>query len=108
MVDTLGLDPAAVAAYTAIADAVSEQLASAAAVVSGAVHPQQLSTDLGLVGAEFAARFTAAVSEHAQALSTAGQLVGAYGHVLREYTEHVSDIDATTATAISRTDHTQV
>ncbi|MEU4343294.1 hypothetical protein AB0H00_18780 [Nocardia sp. NPDC023852] len=98
--DTLRLDPAAVAAYTAIADAVSRQLASAAAVASGAVNPDQLAADLGLVGAEFAARFATAVSEHAQALSTAGQLVGAYGQVLRDYSAKAQGADADTAGAI--------
>lgn len=101
--DTLRLDPAAMAAYTAIADAVSEQLASAATVASGAVHPDQLAADLGLVGAEFAARFTAAVADHAQALSTAGQLVSAYGQVLRDYREKAQDVDAATAGSIART-----
>ncbi|MGQ4596347.1 hypothetical protein [Nocardia sp. R6R-6] len=100
--NTLELDPAAVAAYTAIADAVSEQLASAAAVASGAVNPAQLAADLGLVGAEFAARFSAAVSEHAEALSTAGQLVGAYGRVLRDYREQAQSVDAATAGAITQ------
>lgn len=100
--NTLELDPAAVAAYTAIADAVSKQLASAAAVASGAVNPDQLAADLGLVGAEFAARFSAAVSEHAQALSTAGQLVSAYGQVLRGYSEQAQGVDAATAGAISQ------
>ncbi|MBF6074428.1 MULTISPECIES: hypothetical protein [Nocardia] len=100
--DTLRLDPAAVAAYTAIADAVSKQLASAATVASGAVDPERLAADLGLVGAEFAARFSAAVSEHAEALSTAGQLVGAYGQVLRGYSESAQDVDAATASAITR------
>ncbi|MBF6168062.1 hypothetical protein IU486_25410 [Streptomyces gardneri] len=100
--DTLKLDPAAMAAYTAIADAVSKQLASAAAVASGAVDPDRLAADLGLVGAEFAARFSAAVSEHAEALSTAGQLVGAYGQVLRGYSEEAQGVDAATATAITR------
>ncbi|MFR9770424.1 hypothetical protein [Nocardia sp. SC052] len=100
--DTLRLDPAAVAAYTAIADAVSEQLASAATVASSAVDPERLAADLGVVGAEFAARFSAAVSEHAEALSTAGQLVSAYGRVLRGYSENAQDVDAATASAITR------
>ncbi|WP_378738377.1 hypothetical protein [Nocardia brasiliensis] len=104
--DTLNLDPAAVAAYTAIADAVSQQLASAAAVASGAVDPDQLTTDLGLVGADFAARFAAAVSEHAQALSTAGQLVGTYGEILRGYSTDMQGVDADTAGAITRTGET--
>ncbi|WP_063021753.1 hypothetical protein [Nocardia niwae] len=100
--DTLRLDPAAVAAYTAIADAVSKQLASAATVASGAVDPERLAADLGLVGAQFAARFSAAVAEHAEALSTAGQLVGAYGRVLRDYRENAQGVDAATAAAITR------
>ncbi|WP_405161584.1 hypothetical protein OG203_35435 [Nocardia sp. NBC_01499] len=100
--DTLKLDPAAVAAYTAIADAVSQQLASAAAVASGAVNQDQLVTDLGLIGADFAARFTTAVGEHAQALSTAGQLVGTYGQILRDYSAGMQDVDADTAGAITR------
>ncbi|WP_433662778.1 hypothetical protein ACQPW1_11880 [Nocardia sp. CA-128927] len=101
--DTLKLDPAAVAAYTAIADAVSQQLASAAAVASGAVNQNQLATDLGLVGADFAARFTTAVSEHAQALSTAGQLVGTYGEILRGYSTNMQGIDTDTAGALDKT-----
>ncbi|MFE7744103.1 hypothetical protein [Nocardia sp. NPDC057455] len=100
--DTLKLDPAAMAAYTAIADAVSKQLASAATVASGAVDPDRLAADLGLVGAEFAARFSAAVAEHAEALSTAGQLVGAYGQVLRGYSDDAQNVDAETAGAITR------
>lgn len=100
--DTLKLDPAAVAAYTTIADSVSQQLASAAADAVGAVNPQQLSADLGLVGAQFAARFTAAVTEHAQALETAGQLVAAYGQVLHGYREQVGTDDTDAAAAITR------
>ncbi|MEU7633579.1 type VII secretion target [Nocardia sp. NPDC049220] len=100
--ETLRLDPAAVAAYTTIADAVSRQLASAAEVTSGAVDPDQLAADLGLVGAEFAARFATAVSEHAQALSTAGQLVGTYGQVLRMYSENAQRVDTDTAGAIDQ------
>ncbi|MBF6327457.1 hypothetical protein [Nocardia transvalensis] len=101
--NTLKLDPAAMAAYTTIADTVSEQLASAAAVAAGAVQPEKLSADLGLVGADFAARFTAAVSEHAQALSTAGQLVAAYGQVLRGYNTTAQVTDADSAGAIAQT-----
>ncbi|RDI64455.1 hypothetical protein [Nocardia pseudobrasiliensis] len=101
--NTLKLDPAAMAAYTTIADTVSEQLASAAAVAGGAVNPGQLSADLGLIGAEFAARFTAAVSEHAQALSTASQLVAAYGEVLRTNTVTAQGSDTAAAAAITRT-----
>ncbi|GAA5064109.1 hypothetical protein [Nocardia callitridis] len=101
--DTLELDPAAMAAYTAIAEAVSQQLASASAVASRAIDPGQLTTDLGILGAEFTARFSTAVNEHAQALSTAGQLVGAYGQVLQGYTTAAQDDDATTAQAITRT-----
>ncbi|MFI6173341.1 hypothetical protein ACIBCN_41650 [Nocardia sp. NPDC051052] len=104
--DTLKLDPAAVAAYTAIADAVSQQLASAASVASGAVNQDQLVADLGLVGADFAARFTTAVAEHAQALSTAGQLVGTYGQVLRDYSADMQGVDVDTAGAITRTGET--
>lgn len=101
--DTLKLDPAAVAAYTAIADAVSQQLASAAAVASGAVNQDRLTADLGLIGADFAARFTMAVSEHAQALSTAGQLVGTYGEILRGYSTDMQGIDTDTAGVITKT-----
>jgi hypothetical protein len=102
-VNTLKLDPAAMAAYTTIADAVSQELAQAAAVAAGAVNPAKLGADLGLVGAEFAARFTAAVTEHAQALSTAGQLVAAYGQVLRDYQAAVQGGDAESAAAIATT-----
>ncbi|WP_167473462.1 MULTISPECIES: hypothetical protein [Nocardia] len=93
--DTLKLDPAAMAAYTKIAETVSQQLASAAQVAGGAVNPERLSADLGLIGAQFAQRFTAAVTEHQQALSTAGRLVAAYGAVLRGYSAdmHASDVD---------------
>ncbi|MFR9751727.1 hypothetical protein ACL02S_11915 [Nocardia sp. 004] len=105
--DTLRLDPAAAAAYTAIANAVSEQLSAAATIVSGAVRPDQLATDLGLVGAEFTARFTAAVTEYAQALSTAGQLVGAYGEVMDNYRERAGDVDTATAAAIDQAGETR-
>ncbi|MFI5777214.1 hypothetical protein [Nocardia sp. NPDC051570] len=101
--NALKLDPVAMAAYTTIADTVSEQLASAAAVAAGAVNPGQLSADLGLIGSEFAARFTAAVSEHAQALSTASQLVAAYGQVLRHNAAAAQGADSAAADAISRT-----
>jgi hypothetical protein len=101
-VDTLKLDPAAMAAYTTIADTVSQQLASASAVAAGAMNPDQLTTDLGLIGAGFAARFTAAVAEHTQALSTAGRLVAAYGQVLRDYSQAAQGVDADAAGAITR------
>ncbi|QIS17861.1 hypothetical protein [Nocardia terpenica] len=104
--NTLKLDPAAMAAYTTIADTVSQQLASAAAVAAGAVQPEQLAADLGLVGAEFAATFTAAVSEHAQALSTAGQLVSTYGQVLRRYNAAMQGTDADSAAAVTRSGET--
>jgi hypothetical protein len=102
-VNTLQLDPAALAAYTAIAEQVSQQLSSAAAVAAGAVDPAGLATDLGVVGGAFVARFTAAVSEHAQALSTAGQLVAAYGQILRDYEAAVRGTDAATAAWLART-----
>ncbi|MGV9674741.1 hypothetical protein ACWDSJ_05645 [Nocardia sp. NPDC003482] len=101
--NTLKLDPAAMATYTAIADTVSRQLASASATAAGAVNPGRLSADLGLVGADFAARFTAAVSEHAQALSTASQLVAAYGQVLRESSTAAQGTDDASAGAIANT-----
>ncbi|RJO69968.1 hypothetical protein D5S18_29275 [Nocardia panacis] len=104
--DTLKLDPAAMAAYTRIADAVSAQLTSAAEVAGGAVAPERLAVDLGLVGAQFAQRFTAAVTEHQQALSTAGRLVGAYGDVLRGHTTEMGDSDSETAAALARTKET--
>ncbi|MBF6210274.1 hypothetical protein IU433_00555 [Nocardia puris] len=102
--DTLKLDPAAMAAYSAMARTVAEQLASAASAASGAVNPQKLDTDLGLIGAEFVARFTSAVQEHTQALSTASQLVSAYDRVLRDYDERMRAGDASTARALSRTE----
>ncbi|AXK85075.1 hypothetical protein IU443_04665 [Nocardia farcinica] len=100
--DTLKLDPAAIAAYTAIADTVSEQLADAAAASAGAVDQARLEADLGLLGAGFAARFTAAVAEHTQALTTAGQLVAAYGRVLRDYDSAMRTGDAETAAALDK------
>ncbi|WP_280268049.1 hypothetical protein [Nocardia wallacei] len=100
--NTLKLDPAAMAAYTTIADTVSQQLASAAAVAEGAVNPERLAADLGLLGADFAARFTAAVTEHAQALSTAGQLVSAYGQVLRGFDAAVESNETEAAAAMTR------
>ena len=100
--DALKLDPAAMAAYTATADTVSRQLASAAAVAGEAVHAERLAADLGMVGAEFAQRFTAAVAEHSQALSTAGQLVAAYGQVLRDYSDRARTVDADTAGVVSK------
>ncbi|MBU3061535.1 hypothetical protein KO481_08365 [Nocardia sp. NEAU-G5] len=106
--DTLKLDPAAMAAYTSVADTVSQQLASAAVAAGGAVNPEQLAADLGEVGAEFAAQFTAAVSQHVQALSTAGQLVHAYGQVLRGYNTDMQSSDSGTATAIAKTGETLV
>ncbi|MGV9614230.1 hypothetical protein [Nocardia xishanensis] len=102
--DTLKLDPAAMAAYTAIAETVAQQLAQASAAASGAVNPQKLDADLGMVGAEFVARFTAAVSEHTQALSTAGQLVAAYGQVLRDYGAAMQTGDAEAAAALAKTE----
>ena len=98
------VDPAAMAAYTAIANTVSQQLASAASVASGAVDPTKLTADLGLVGAEFAGKFAAAVAEHAQALSTAGKLVSAYGRTLTTYTAGVQGSDEDSAAAIARTE----
>ncbi|WP_433684108.1 hypothetical protein [Nocardia sp. CA-119907] len=100
--DALKLDPAAMAAYTAIANTVSQQLASASAVAGGAVNPERLAADLGPVGATFVARFTEKVNEHVQALSTAGQLVAAYGHVLRDYSADMQGIDADSAGALAR------
>ncbi|WP_328404634.1 hypothetical protein [Nocardia sp. NBC_00403] len=100
--DALKLDPAVLAAYTTIANTVSQQLASASAAAAGAMNPEQLATDLGLVGAGFAARFNEAVAEHTQALSTAGQLVAAYGKVLRDYNKDTHTVDTDTAGAISQ------
>ena len=98
------VDPAAMTTYTAIANTVSQQLASAASVTSGAVDAQRLTADLGLVGADFAAKFVAAVSEHAEALSTAGKLVSAYGRTLDTYTAGVQGSDADSAAAIAGTE----
>ncbi|MFI9504472.1 hypothetical protein [Nocardia sp. NPDC052566] len=100
--DTLKVDPVAMATYTAIADTVSQQLASAAEVAVGAVNPERLAADLGLVGSQFAQRFTAAVQEHTDALSTAGKLVAAYGELLRGYTGQVQSVDAGTSDAVAR------
>ncbi|HLS75547.1 MAG TPA: hypothetical protein VK083_02000 [Nocardia sp.] len=101
--DTLKLDPAAIAAYTAIADTVSEQLTDAARAGAGALDRSRLEADLGLLGAGFAAKFTAAVAEHAQALSTAGQLVGAYGQALRDYSAAMTEGDAASAARLAAT-----
>ncbi|MBF6353284.1 hypothetical protein IU449_01760 [Nocardia higoensis] len=101
--DTLNLDPAALAAYTAIADAVSEQLANAAQAGAGAIDRSRLEADLGMLGAGFAAKFTAAVTEHTQALTTAGQLVGAYGQALRDYSAAMTTSDAESATELAKT-----
>ncbi|WP_040796130.1 hypothetical protein [Nocardia higoensis] len=101
--DTLKLDPAAVAAYTAIADTVSEQLANAAQAGAGALDRSRLEADLGMLGAGFAAKFTAAVAEHTQALSTAGQLVGAYGQALRDYSAAMTTSDAASAAELAKT-----
>lgn len=98
------VDPAAMATYTAIANTVSQQLASAASVTAGAVDAQKLIADLGMVGADFAAKFAAAVSEHAEALSTAGKLVSAYGSTLHTYTAGVQGSDADSAAAIAATE----
>lgn len=98
------VDPAAMATYTAIANTVSQQLASAASVTAGAVDAQKLTADLGIVGADFAAKFVAAVSEHAQALSTAGKLVSAYGRTLDTYTTGVQGSDTDSAAAIAGTE----
>ena len=104
--DALKLDPAAMAAATHTADTVSQQLASAAVAAGGAVNPEQLAADLGEVGAEFAAQFTAAVSQHVEALSTAGQLVHAYGQVLRGYSTDMQQSDSGTAAAIAKAGET--
>ncbi|WP_024802236.1 hypothetical protein [Nocardia sp. BMG51109] len=101
--NTLKLDPVAMAAYTTIADTVSQQLASAAAVAEGAVNPEKLTADLGMLGADFAARFTAAVSEHAQALSTAGRLVSTYGEVLRGLDASVQHSESGAVADMTRT-----
>lgn len=104
--DALKLDPAVMAAYTTVADTVSQQLASAAVAAGGAVNPGQLATDLGEIGADFAATFTAAVSDHVQALSTAGQLVHTYGQVLRGYSTGIQESDSDTAAALGKVGET--
>ncbi|WP_067855493.1 hypothetical protein [Nocardia shimofusensis] len=101
--DTLNLDPAALAAYTAIADTVSEQLANAAQTGAGAIDRSRLEADLGMLGAGFAAKFTAAVAEHTQALTTAGRLVGAYGQALRDYSAAMTTGDTASATELAKT-----
>ncbi len=106
--DALKLDPAAMTAYTTVADTVSQQLASAAVSAGGAVNPEQLAVDLGVVGADFAAAFTAAVSDHVQALSTAGKLVYTYGQVLRGYNTDVQESDSDTAAAIGKVGETLI
>lgn len=102
--DALRVDPEAMATYSAIANSVSQQLTDAASVAAGAVDAKQLIADLGVVGADFAAKFTAAVSDHAQALSTAGRLVSAYGSNLDAYTAGVQGTDAHSAAAIGKTE----
>ena len=64
--------------------------------------PDRLLTDLGPLGADFAARFTAAVSEHAQALSTAGRLVSTYGEVLRGLDGSTAESESAAVTDMGR------
>ncbi|RMI31963.1 hypothetical protein [Nocardia stercoris] len=98
--DALRLDPVAMATYTALAQTVSQQLASASSAAAEAVQPQVLADDLGLIGAEFAARFTEAVGTHAAAMATAGQLVATYGAVLQGYSGEQQATDAASAAAL--------
>ncbi len=100
LMDALRLDPVALATYTTLAQTVSQQLATASSAAAEAVRPQLLADDLGLIGAEFAAEFTAAVGTHAQIMATAGQLVATYGAVLQGYSGDQQASDAASATAL--------
>ncbi|MEU4345340.1 hypothetical protein AB0H00_29500 [Nocardia sp. NPDC023852] len=98
----LGLDPTAVAIYTAAMDRVAAELDSAAQLVDAIPATDQLTADLGLLGRGFATEFAAAVTSHAGALSMGARLVSEYGRVLRDYSGVAETIDRDTAEAITR------
>lgn len=102
MQSNIHLEPAAVAVYSAAMARVSDQLASAAATFTTADTAQQLATDLGSVGADFARDFAALVDANSEALALGGHLVGEYGHVMSSFTHAVETLDADTAALVSR------
>lgn len=98
--DRLQLDPAAIAQYGTAADTVTDALSSAAATASGAADAEQLTADLGLVGAEFTKAFVAAASGNAEALSRAAAVVAGHSRALRTFSAAMTGVDEGTAATL--------
>ncbi|MFD0366336.1 hypothetical protein ACFQZZ_33305 [Nocardia sp. GCM10030253] len=98
----INLDPAAMNTYATAMDQVATGLTAAAATLTDLSPADQLRTDLGVVGAEFAAELDAALAEHADTLTTGAHMVGEYRRVLRDYTRIAVDGDHDIAAALNR------
>lgn len=100
------LDPDALRRYHAIAAEVATQLTTAAQTASGAIGLDQVRTDLGLVGEEFAARLETVIGEHVQTLTTAAAVVSAHGEALRQHATTATATDQDAAAGLARAEET--
>lgn len=96
------VDPEAVARYARAAEEVAAGLTAAAASASGAADIDRLTAELGSVGADFAAKWCAAVGAHVDALTAAAALITGYGEGLSQHSQRTAAADSDTADAIAR------
>lgn len=99
---TMSFDPAAMDAYQRAAARVSELLGEAATATTTAAGVDL--SGLGLLGAEFAAAWTTAATEHAATLTTAGNLITRYHEILGSYGTQVTGVDTGTAGELTATE----
>ncbi|ONM48549.1 hypothetical protein [Nocardia donostiensis] len=102
MVDSVHVDPDAVATYEAVAAQVADELTIAAAQLAAGTDPARIGAGLGLLGAEFATEFATAVADEQTALSTASALVAAYGRAVSGYAAATGTVDDSVAAAITK------
>ncbi|VFB00257.1 hypothetical protein [Nocardia cyriacigeorgica] len=102
MARTVRIDPDAVNTYKVVADQVAGELVGAAAQLEPGTDIARIASGVGLLGADFATEFVAAVGDDHTALTTAATLVTAYGQTVQGQAAAAADLDATAATALGR------
>ena len=100
------IDPEALARYNAVAAEVAQMLTTAAHTASTGTGLDQVRTDLGIVGAEFADRLETVIGEHVQTLTTAASVVSTHGEQLRHHATTATGIDTDAAAGLERTGET--
>ncbi|NEW38659.1 hypothetical protein GV794_24595 [Nocardia cyriacigeorgica] len=102
MARTVRIDPDAVSTYKVVADQVAGELAGAAAQLVPGTDAARIAAGVGLLGADFATEFVAAVGDDYTALSTAATLVTAYGQTVQGQAAAAGGLDADGAAALGR------